>query len=317
MSNIVFVSKKLTLNFFNSIINDFNFVFNIEQKQVKDFHLDLSNIEEVDLAGMLLLFKFIEYSVTKKCFLSPNLYGGDEGQIAEATTSYGFDKLFKDYIKNPDNDTELKKLKIIEKDSFLIAPHALLRGKHKTKKDFDRNIEKALNDFYGIQSTSLVSTILNCAAEISSNFYNHAENDSKTIILAKGTKNHFEIACIDTSEGIPSTLKSLEKYNNKLNSELLELALQREVTSKPDSSHMGYGLWVIKEVVKMYDGLLDVYTENVRYRLKYKNEKISKCPYWKGTFVYLKIPIKYGLDIATILKEKRKVNYLDIKINFN
>ncbi|AUC15314.1 hypothetical protein BTO06_09245 [Tenacibaculum sp. SZ-18] len=126
-----------------------------------------------------------------------------------------------------------------------------------------------------------------------------------------------EIACADTANGLLHTLKSLEKYSTFNESDLMREAFKKNVTSKPSSSHMGYGLWLIKEILNRYDGHLKVFSSNYSFTSRYGKEKILRSPKWVGTIIYLSIPVKNGINIADILIENRRLDTIKPKINFS
>jgi hypothetical protein len=313
----VILPKRLSLNFITSIINNFNFIFHLENKKDGMCILRLDNIEKVDLVGIIILFKFIEYSVTKECFENPKIVGHKTGVIAHAIEFYGFKNLLKDYISEKDIEKSLLKLQVAEKDSFLVAPQALIRDRPKTKTDFDRKLEVELKKFYGSDASQLINTILQCSAEISSNFFNHAVEDTKSIILARGNKKFYEIVSADTGDGILNTLRQNEEYDSYSDSQLVLKSMDKEVTCKPNSNHMGFGLWLIKEVTRESDGILEILSGDVRITVKDGQIKRNDIPKWKGTIVYLKIPVEQnGISIANILRKNRQNLDLEININF-
>ncbi len=124
--------------------------------------------------------------------------------------------------------------------------------------------------------------------EISSNFLYHAENDEKSILMAEGNKSKVEIISVDTSEGILSTLRV--KYD-KPDKQLLKLAFKRKVSSKIENGHCGTGLWLINEIVNKLKGKLIIHTEGYIYRNIQGNVRIFATSYWKGTIIYVKLPI--------------------------
>lgn len=315
----ILLPKRLTHNFLYEIIRKFNFVFKLKGKGKSNFILNLSKVKEVDIIGMLTLYKFIEFSAENHCFNSPTIFFDDEDPIHKHINDYGFEKLINTHVRNDATQNKLLiDLSIKNPNGFFIAPQALLRGRFQSKKKFDVGFKNELDKLYGNESKSFIESILTCAVEISSNFYNHAVDDTKSIILARGSKNFIEIACADTAIGLINTLKKLEKYSKTENKALMKKAFEQEVTSKPNSNHMGYGLWLIKEIVKKYDGILDVYSSEMNFSIKYGKEQIKTAPHWKGTIIYLKLPvILTGIDIGDILRAKRTKTSLPIKINFS
>ena len=63
-----------------------------------------------------------------------------------------------------------------------------------------------IQEFYG--NTYQAHTIAFCIAELFSNFWSHATQDSGTVMVAKGNKSFIEICFADTGEGIINSLKN-------------------------------------------------------------------------------------------------------------
>src|SRR5690606_12886621 len=110
------------------------------------------------------------------------------------------------YISNKEvSEKAFKEFKIKLEERFIIAPQALLRTTNYTneylRNEFIPNIEK-----YYSKSPESVSLIFSCFSEILLNFWEHAIQDTKSVILADGNKNKIEIACADTGIGIISNL---------------------------------------------------------------------------------------------------------------
>ena len=309
--------KRLVINSLFDIISRVNFIFNLDEKKEPDFFLNVSKVKSVDIIGILILYKFIEYAVVKSCFSNPMTnYNHKSHKIDQFVKHYGFEEYFNAYIKKKDLNKALNKLDIETKEGFIIAPQVLTRGNIQSKKNFDIKFKKELLSFYGLELNNFIQAILQCAVEISSNFYSHAKSDTKSIILAKGSKGSVEIACADTGDGLLETLKDIDKYSNTPSKKLIVEAFKKNVTSKPNSNHMGYGLWFLKEIIKRYNGYLDIYSSKTNYSCKFGRERVIDSPNWKGTIVYINIPVKNGIDIADIIKENRQDIGFKPLINF-
>lgn len=92
------------------------------------------------------------------------------------------------------------------------------------------------------------------------NFWEHAVNDTKSIIVASGNKVKVEIACADTGNGVISTL-SPTLVHQISKEEVLVKSLEKGITSKKMTNHMGYGLWILNEIVTATKGRLHLYSE--------------------------------------------------------
>lgn len=164
-----------------------------------------------------------------------------------------------------------KKLDFKIKGEFFIAPVALLRkdkfSKEKIKDDFLPKIEeyyKNIPEERNIDKTKVSSMILQCFSEILLNFWEHAVEDTKSIIVANGNSDYAEIICADTGNGIISTLKPvLNKLYSK--DDILAKAMEKFVTSKKDTDHMGCGLWILNQITNLSKGRLYIFSEGAYY----------------------------------------------------
>ncbi|AUC15313.1 hypothetical protein BTO06_09240 [Tenacibaculum sp. SZ-18] len=70
-SKLITLPKRLTINYLNEFIQSLNFVFDLIDERKPRFFLNFEKVEKVDIVGVLVLYKFIEFSVEKKCFYNP------------------------------------------------------------------------------------------------------------------------------------------------------------------------------------------------------------------------------------------------------
>lgn len=155
--------------------------------------------------------------------------------------------------------------------------------------------------------------VFQCLSEVVINFWEHAIDDTKSILVAEGSKDYVKIACADTGKGIISTLgPTLEKGYSKV--DILLKSLEKEVTSKQNTDHMGCGLWIIDELVAKAKGKLYIYSEGVYYKREFGDRMASVCSYWKGTIIYIFLPLSSPATIAD-LEEHAIDEFVEIKIN--
>ena len=159
--------------------------------------------------------------------------------------------------------------------------------------------------------------ILSCISEILSNFWKHATDDAQSIIMAVGKSDRIEIACVDTGNGIVSTLRNTLSTRNASNTDILAKALNKGTTSKIDSNHMGYGLWIIDEIVSKTKSRLHIYSEGCSVKNDYGVRKKGQCGYWKGTIVSLILYLKEPVTYQDILNQEDKDALEQIKIDFS
>lgn len=305
---IIWAPKNIELNSITSFVRVFNFVFNLSGKEKPNCHLAFGKVERCDVTGVLLLYKLLEYTVTTRCFSSPTHDIAYNDFLKECISEYGFLDLIKSLMNNP-NDVDLKpykKLKISSGKKVLIAPIALIRNDTIHSLDIIKTqYVPIISDFY--EDKTVQQMILGVFTEVMHNFWAHAIADNKSIIVGYGTKHFFEIVCCDNGAGIDGTMR--ERYNNKDSKVLVKRAMENGVTSKEKSSHMGYGLWFINEVVTKTRGLLTIISNDVLYRNDFGKISVMNTPSWKGCIVSVKLPLVNPVSIKDLeVKDSQEVN---------
>lgn len=306
------VPKVLNVTSVPLLLNQVSIVFSSEEKKMEMYALDLSKIKKTNVLGMLLIYKIIEYSVEKKCFKHPLIYFDKfiENKLAE----YDFIPLINSYIEERDSSSKLKNLKIQLTDKFILAPQPLLRESNFTNNYLKTKFLPKISEYYSGQD-KVISMIFTCFSEILLNFWEHAVEDTKSIMIADGNKQYIEIACADTGNGIISTLQSNPKYNGLSKEQLIFECVNKNVTSKENTFHMGYGLWLIDQIISAIEGRFYLFSEGVAYANEYGKKSIFKTAYWKGTIVYLAMPIQNPKSLVDIESFKNdEMN--NIKIDF-
>ena len=311
ISNIFWAPKSIELNSITSFVRVFNFIFGLAGKEKPQYHLAFGKVERCDVTGVLLLYKMLEYSVTARCFSFPTHDIAYNDFLKGCISEYGFLELIKSLMNNP-NDVDMrpyKKLKISSNDRVLIAPIALIRNDTFHSLDIiKRQYVPIISSFYEDETTQQM--ILGVFTEVMHNFWAHAIADNKSIIVGYGTKQFFEVVCCDNGAGIDGTMR--DRFNSKDSKKLVKMAMNNGVTSKRNSSHMGYGLWFINEVVTKTHGALTIISNDVHFKNAYGRISISNCPYWKGCIVSVKLPLSHPVSIKDI-----KVNVSqEVLINF-
>ena len=141
--------KRLVINSLFDIISRVNFVFDLNEKKESDFFLNVEKVKNVDIIGILILYKFIEYAVVKNCFNNPvTNYNHQSYKINQFVKLFGFEEYFNAYIKKKDLNKALNNLDIETSDGFIIAPQVLAKGKIQSKKNFDIKFKKELLSFW-------------------------------------------------------------------------------------------------------------------------------------------------------------------------
>jgi hypothetical protein len=305
--------KRFRANSIISFINDCQDIYRLPGKKEQNFLLDLSKVEECSMIGVLLIYKIIEFSITKQCFYNP-MYFMDV-PIRAALKKYGFENLILTYLADKKSvRNEFENLKISVTNEFIIAPQALLRNDKYSSEILNKNYLPQIEKYY-LGQLKAVSMIFTCFSEILLNFWEHAVDDTQSIIVANGNKTNIEIACADNGKGVISSL-SLAGKERKNGIETLKSAVDKGVTSKDMSNHMGYGLWIIDEISKRTNGRFHLYSEGYYYQREFNKIASGKCGFWQGTIVYLSIPLKNPITLFDIENPFDNIAQ-NIKINWS
>lgn len=284
MANIIFRAPTTfsisTVRFF---LKEVEKVFRWNNKEIKDFVLELGWTTEIDILGQLLLYKFLEYSVKHQCFYFPKI--NVHNKVTEELRRSTFWSLINDFIRN--QDVNYKELKFREYKGIFIVPINLTT---KTKDEAEALYAPRITTYYSDKHVQFV--VLSCMGEVASNFHEHSNDKTNAILVASGNNTCFKIACADTGVGIISSLRpslGLE-YKRKDGFEILQKSVEREVTSKHNTNHTGCGLWLIDSFVTGLKGELHIYSEGAYYINHQGKIKKGRCSYWKGTIIYVYLP---------------------------
>lgn len=294
MDKLLVLGEKATIQYASSIIGKLNIFFGYRQKQLPSFTISFAKTTDIDLFGALLIYKLLEFSVSEKCFLKPRMCLSDA--MKKKMKFYGFHDLVSDLMSGNDTRKEFEKLKIDVKKDFFIAPIALMKGEEYSSTLLNQMYFPQISNYYNDDSKSIM--IFQLFTELYSNFSSHAEDPTKSIMVAHGDVNSIEIACADTGIGILESMKDV--CRGEFSNGLLKIALSRGGTSKPNTNHMGYGLWYVDEVVRRTNGRLDIITCDTYYRRLGGKNWYSTSSFWQGTAIYLKIPLTSPILISDL-----------------
>lgn len=293
---VVTIGKSILINNLSDFIGKMNFIYQKESTNTPNFMLSLWQSKETDLVGAVVLYKLLEYSVVHQCFNHPEIFISDS--IKANLKNYRFQDLILELINGKDIRDEFNRLKIEIQNDFFIAPIALQKGLYKP--DLNNEYYPKIAKYYQNEEKSLM--IFQFLTELYSNFDSHAEDNSKSIMVAHGDKNQIEIVCVDSGKGIVTTMQKIYPKRNNLN--LLQCAVKKFVTSSAETNHMGYGLWYIDEVIRITNGRLDIRSEDAYYKRMGRKTWISRAPKWKGTIVSVKLPLSHPILISQLETEK-------------
>ncbi|MBL7951817.1 MAG: ATP-binding protein [Flavobacteriales bacterium] len=302
MTDKVVAPKTFKANSIISFINDCAPIFSYKGKRRAGFELDVSRVKECSMIGVLLVYKIMEYCSKQQCFTRPMI--SIKSEFAASMERYGFTKLITACVEDPERARrELRDLKITIQNSFIMAPQALLKSDRYTAEMLNKNYLPQIEAYYKNQP-ALISMVFQCLSEVLLNFWEHAVDDTESVIVAHGTKGAVEIACADNGKGIISTLRGAGKERRDDVSTLMS-AVEKGVTSKELTNHMGYGLWIVDQIVSHAKGRLHLYSEGSYYQNEYGKIKAGTCGYWQGTVVYLSLPVANPVNLSDIEKDMK------------
>jgi hypothetical protein len=291
-------------------------IFGMENTLTPDVKIDMGKIKKTSLLGVLLGYKLLEYTYNHHCFKKPELIVDQQGYIEVQWRKYGFYDLIHLFISNKDiTEIGYRKLEVKVSEKFIIAPQPLLRSNNYSNEVLKKKFLPSIEEYYK-DNEKVVQMIFLSLSEILLNFWEHAIQDTKSILVAEGNKQHIEIACADTGNGIISTLKQAKHIKETSPIDILKNAVNKGVTSKLMSNHMGYGLWILNELVNLTKGSLHLYSEGVYYQNNYGKVKTGKCGFWQGTIIHLTLPLENPKTLADIEKFDND-NFSNLKINWN
>jgi anti-sigma regulatory factor (Ser/Thr protein kinase) len=309
----IIAPKTFRANSIVNFINECQDIYYLHNKNEKGFLLDLNKTTKCSMIGVLLVYKVIEFSIKNNCFTAPMYLMGVPFQ--KAMEKYGFTKLIITYLSDQNvAEKEFKNLKISVTDQFIIAPQALLRNDRYSTEILNRKYLPQIEKYYK-SSNKAISMIFLCFSEILLNFWEHAVDDTQSIIVANGNKDSIEIACADNGRGILTTLTQSGKAKNN-SIETLRSAVEKGVTSKELTNHMGYGLWIIDEIVSRTKGRFHIYSEGTYYQNEFKKTQSGKCGYWQGTVIYISLPLKNPVTLYDIEPSEKGIGN-ELKINWS
>ena len=275
-------------------------VFELDNSETSGAFFNVMPTKKIDLLGLLLIYKFLNYTVKKQCFANPKTDLKSNKVVSDELRRIGFQKLVDENftIKDPD-DT---KTEYSVKDGFFLAPIVLERA---SKLEKDNNIETKIKNYYN--DTRISQGLLQCIGEISSNFQEHAVSDTKSVLVAKGNKNQIEIACADNGAGIISSLlPALSGNYYQRRYDVIKKSIEENVTSKAKEGHMGCGLWIVNQFVTNTKGVMYIFSQDGYLMNKKGIIKCGQSPFWKGTIIYVNMPLTNKEVFSKTMKEKQK-----------
>lgn len=291
-----YTPKSFTKDLIHVFLLEVQNVFSAQNKRIENVVLQLSRTRKIDIIGILLLYKFMDYTLKHNVFFKPIIII-EKTYIESVVGDFGCKDLLYSLIRNnKPKEKDYRTLTLETHNNFIIAPHALLKTEdinHSLSTQYMPNIKM----YYG--NDRVVSMIFHCFSETVLNFWAHAVGDDQSIIMAKGNSSGIEIACIDNGCGIISSLKHIYPHISK--EKILKLAFDKNVSSKPQSNHMGCGLWLIKEICLKAGGCLMVYSEGVKAEFNQRKISFEQSAYWRGTIFYLYLPTNNPVTPADIL----------------
>lgn len=263
-------------------------------------------VNEMDTFGQLLIYKYVEFTTKNDCFFGPYIITNP--YVDEKLKESGFQNLLNAFINSKDID--YRNLDYQEDgNSFFFAPIVLSRDRSISEKD---KMTPRIENFFK-NNPKVVSMAMTVIGEISLNFKEHAVEDTQSVMVVSGNRKKIEISCADTGVGIITSLANLYP-DVKKKEKLIEKAIEKGITSKKATNHMGFGLWIVNQLATLTNGLFYVFSEGTYYFNKHGKYRSGLCSFWKGTIIYVNLPISHPYT----LKDIPGMDFdRTIRINFN
>ena len=298
-----------------SFLKSVEVIFSWKNQKKPNVLFNLSEVRDIDILGLLLSYKIIEFCVENQCICNSHLRTNE--YVDKKLSEFKFQELLNSYLEN--RRADYTNLDFIQGKKLFIAPFPLLRENAYTKSKIKDSYFPKIEEYYKEKSSdkkeNIASMIFQCFSEILLNFWEHAVNDTKSIIIANGNTDFVEIACADTGNGILSTLGPvLEGCVTK--DDILLKSLEMGVTSKKDTYHMGCGLWIINQIINSTKGKLLLISEGQYVRNDFGKLFKGECPYWGGTIIYVFLSLTSPKNLSDIISGDECKALNDLKINF-
>jgi anti-sigma regulatory factor (Ser/Thr protein kinase) len=306
---IIYLPSRIDRNNVPEVISKLEYIFQSSGKDIPNIFLNFENVRVLDITGVLVLYKFLEFSVNHRCFKNPQFNLTQNRVLENRIERYGFSTLIAKLMDNKTKEQYYKNLSTQVTEDFILAPVAMIKGEDSTTQK--ENALKKIVSYYGDNDKSTM--ILQIFSELFQNFISHAENDTLSVIVVHGNRNKIEIACADNGIGIIDSLKENPKYNQIKPQTLFNNVLKRGVTSKENSNHLGYGLYYVNEVVSRLKGQMAIYTDDMTLQNIHGKIKISRIARWQGTLINVNIPLTQSVtidDIESYINTNIKINFL-------
>lgn len=303
---VLLLPERIVVNYLTTFLRKMNVFYTFKDTRQPSFHLSAYNVKDIDLLGVLLLYKFLEFSIANRCFDRPSADYFD--RIRNRIAAYGFGTLLSECFSDPKKmENEYNNLRPhVNSQDFIVSPITLFQG-NKNRSHIERNCFSHISSYYDdVKQADMVFIVM---SELIGNFYSHSDDSNKSILVAYGNKRWIEIACADSGLGIVSTLSPV--FPNKREREVLFHSLQKGVSSKPNTDHMGNGLWMLDQIVRCNRGRLLLCSQNSLYERIGDKTSIIDCPRWKGSIVYVKLDVSHPVSMLDFFpKQTNRIRFI-------
>lgn len=307
---IIKVPNRIVRNNLTEVIRKLSCFYLYKNKRRDNFYINFSDVEDIDLVGLLVFYKFLEYSVMNNCFRNPYLLDFDNNiHVVKKIKYFGFIDLISSLKKEDLSDKQYKNLQVQFENDFIIAPLPMIKGAISSENLNDK-YSRQIKRYYTDEKTHTM--IFSVFSELYLNFLAHASGDDKSIIVAHGNKNYVEIVCADSGIGIVNSVTSV--LPNCKREMAIQKAVMKGFTSKLNTNHMGYGLWLVNEITTRANGKFLIISNEYAYENNSGKIKTFKSPIWNGTIAYVKLFLKRSITIDDIEYNNSELN--NLKVNF-
>lgn len=107
--------KTFTAQYVRGFLSNVSEIFQLETRQIPDVEFKTEGTQKIDLLGLVLIYKFFEYTVRKRCFLNPTCYLEGSTYVYQELKKYGFRDIVYAFINQKPVDYKKLKRSILEK----------------------------------------------------------------------------------------------------------------------------------------------------------------------------------------------------------
>ena len=222
-SKITFCApSRMTSQYIKYFILNVEAVFKLHQKNILNVSFSTKQTSSIDILGLLLIYKFFEYAVKKRLFIRPKCDLFDNTFLTGELKKHELYYLLSDFINFQDVPNNYN-LRYRQNKDLFIAPMVLIRDGKPKEADYIPMV----SNYYSFNKP-LAAVLLTCIGEVKSNFEEHAVDDTKSIMMAKGNKSFYDLLNKSFDSKKNNSKKDNRSIDNSLNRKMIAMTLNEK-----------------------------------------------------------------------------------------